>query len=298
MDAASSRELIAAKLREALAKGLPKRVHHCRPDPYAPPGAFILPVSRLDLILSGSKRVELKLSSGARQIELKPGDSYMAPPGAWEKYAWDSVGEMLCVVPQKRFLRVSYYAQTDASIKPQATYFHTARLCPPPLLAVVSLLNQERVCEGNPEAALSLARALLCFALEECLAPAAPAKGRGAELFERMRDWLDDRFQEDVSTEDLGRAFSISADYAMKLFKRHSGAGPHSYLSAVRMELARYLLESSEMDVKRVASQCGFKGSAHFTRRFRELHGAPPLRYRLSCKSRENACAEGDEAPS
>lgn len=284
MDAESSQALVVSKLGEALARGIPTRIFHCRPDPNAPPGAFILPVSRLDMILSGTRRVELNLSSGRKTLLLKAGEAYMAPPGAWEKYAWDTVGEMLCVVPQKRFLRVSFYDQRDRAAKPEAVYHHTMRLCPPALLSVVSLLNQPSICEGNPEAGLALARALLALSLEDCSLPAAPSGGRGAELFERMRDWIDDHFQEDISIDSVAEHFSVCPDYVSKLFRQHSGDGPHAYLTGVRMELARYLLSSTDMDVKRIVSQCGFKGAVHFTRRFREIHGVPPLRYRLSNK--------------
>ena len=284
MDAAESQSVIVSKLREALDGGIPSRLLHCRPDPYAPPGGSVLPVSRLDMILSGRRRVELNLADGPSELLLKAGDAYMAPPGAWERHSWDTVGEMLCIVPQKRFLRVSYYDQRDKAKRPDAIYHHTMRLCPPSLLSVVSLLERPEICEGVPEAGLSLSRALIALALEECSLPSAPSVGRGAVLFERIRDWLDDHFQDDVSIDSVAERFGVGSDYVSKLFRRHSGEGLHVYLTSVRMELARYLLASTEMDLKRIAAQCGFKGQVHFTRRFRELNGIPPLRYRLSGK--------------
>ena len=35
------------------------------------------------------------------------------------------------------------------------------------------------------------------------------------------------------------------------------------------------------LPVKAVAEQCGFSGEVYFIRRFRELHGRPPGRYRI-----------------
>jgi len=291
MDAANPQGFLAGKLEEALARNIPSKIHYCSTSVKAPPGGSYLPVSRLDMILSGEKNVTLPLAGGQACLRLKPGEAYLAPPGAWELHHWDTASEMLCIVPQKRFLRISHYTQEDGRSKPVNTFLHTARLCPAAIMSAVSLLDLPEVRDGLPEIGLSLSRALLAMSREECSRPIKPSSGSAGLLFERIQAWLDDNFQLDLSIESVAEEFNISPDYVSKLFRRRSGRGMHFYLTSVRMELARYLLESTDLSVSDIVRQCGFNNAAHFTKRFREFNGVPPISYRLARRVDRNSSA-------
>ena len=63
------------------------------------------------------------------------------------------------------------------------------------------------------------------------------------------------------------------------------GCGVQEYIEARRFGMARRLLRTTELPVKTVAEHCGFSGEVYFIRRFRELHGRPPGRYRIEQNS-------------
>jgi AraC family transcriptional regulator, arabinose operon regulatory protein len=62
-------------------------------------------------------------------------------------------------------------------------------------------------------------------------------------------------------------------------FRLATGTSPRRHLELVRMEEARRLLEG-DVPVGRVAELCGFEDPLYFSRRFRALHGVPPIAYR------------------
>ena len=277
-------QTILAKLREAGARELPRRLVFCTPNPEVPAGGYILPVSRLDIVLSGRKRVTLPLTTGIAELVMEPGDSYFAPTGAWERHAWDTKSEMLCIVPRKDYLRVSYYGQRKVSHQPSAIYHHTGRRCSEPVAQVVQLLNRGDVANGDGDAALHLARALVGLCFHDCVLEPPRVGGKGAQRFEQVRYWLENHFQDNIGREQTAAQFEMTPAYLSRIFRQVTGKGFHDYLTRLRLDFARSLLTETELPVYLVSAQSGFCNPVHFVRRFRELEGLPPGQFRLRAR--------------
>lgn len=276
-------QLIQAKLGEAAEMQLPKRLWYCRPWPEVPEGGFILPVPRLDIILSGRKRVTLAIGGGVTELLLEPGDAYFAPPGTWELHHWDSLSEMLCIVGRREYLRISYYRQNDPIVRPEAIYHHTGRRCSEPVRMLFHLLNrndQTAAVTGGETATLHLARALTVMARYECRVETLSEESGAARLFEQIGTWLENHFQQPLSREEVAAKFNVSPAYVSRVFRKMTGDGFHDYLTRVRIDFARFLLLESDLPIYRVSEQCGFLNHVHFVRRFREIEGISPGRYR------------------
>ncbi len=63
-------------------------------------------------------------------------------------------------------------------------------------------------------------------------------------------------------------------------FAKNFGITPVRYLREVRIGVARHLLESSDMGLIQIASQCGFYDQSHLTRHFKSSTGLTPMKYR------------------
>jgi len=72
-----------------------------------------------------------------------------------------------------------------------------------------------------------------------------------------------------------------SEDYFRKLFKKETGKNPIRYLSDLRIDFARKLLEKSTLSVKRIAYMSGFSDPGYFSRQFKLLTGKYPREWRL-----------------
>lgn len=76
------------------------------------------------------------------------------------------------------------------------------------------------------------------------------------------------------------RSLPFNYEYLRKLFKKETGATPHEYLTAMRMQTAEKLLSiDTPYNISEIAALCGFAEPLYFSRIFKKMHGVSPLHY-------------------
>jgi transcriptional regulator with AAA-type ATPase domain len=88
------------------------------------------------------------------------------------------------------------------------------------------------------------------------------------------------RFGEPMSLANLSRAAFVSPSHLSHLFAARVGLSPMAFLSRVRIERAKTLLEGPGLSVSQIAAQVGFGDLRHFERAFKRVLGTTPLKYR------------------
>lgn len=83
-----------------------------------------------------------------------------------------------------------------------------------------------------------------------------------------------------LSVARLARNAQLSEVYFRREFKACFGCQPAAYISSVRIEHAKALLETGEYSVSEVAIQSGYDNVSYFSYRFRETTGMTPSQYR------------------
>lgn len=246
-----------------------------------PPAAEFLPVPRLIVILSGAKRALLPLSTGRTELQLETGDMLYCLPHTWEKHDWRGAYEMLCIVPRKDFLRVSFYRHKSLvdGLRPKSLFHHTGLPYHESMRNTIKALNSASEM-SNKAIVKNLAKALLGMVEHECQRTVEDAGGRPEILFNKIRNWTANSFQEEINRSLVGKVFNVSSGYVSQLFNAHSDSTFQDYLTQCRMDHARDLLEKTNLTVSQIADQCGFQNYVHFVRRFRELNGISPGKYR------------------
>jgi AraC-like DNA-binding protein len=91
---------------------------------------------------------------------------------------------------------------------------------------------------------------------------------------------------------ELAKAVNLSVWRLSHIFVSEVGKSPMQYLKQLRMERAKYLLETSFLSVKEIGHQVGLNDESHFVRGFKKVHGDAPTRYRL--RSRGEVINSGD----
>ena len=84
----------------------------------------------------------------------------------------------------------------------------------------------------------------------------------------------------DLSVEQLARRVSMSPRHFARVFLRELGVSPAKYVSAVRVETARRLLEETHHPVSQVCERAGLGTSESMRRSFVKILGVPPGEYR------------------
>jgi AraC-like DNA-binding protein len=86
------------------------------------------------------------------------------------------------------------------------------------------------------------------------------------------------QFTENLSIFDIATAVNVSPYHLMRQFRRHVGVPMHTLQTQLRVDLGKKLLRQG-LPACEAALAAGFADQSHFSRRFKELVGAPPVFY-------------------
>lgn len=88
-----------------------------------------------------------------------------------------------------------------------------------------------------------------------------------------------------LSLDMLAEKFCISSAHLGRLFKKQVGKSVADYINEVRLENAKYLLESTNMPINEIVQHTGFSSSNYFYIYFKKTHGVTPSEYRQKLNS-------------
>lgn len=102
----------------------------------------------------------------------------------------------------------------------------------------------------------------------------------GRDLAHETRRYIRASFAEKLSIDELCSRFFCSRATLMNTFKRKYKQSINEYITQVRIEQARELLDKTDLSVSRIAEQCGFSDQNYFSKVFAKLQGKSPTVYR------------------
>ncbi len=88
----------------------------------------------------------------------------------------------------------------------------------------------------------------------------------------------------DLALEEIAAAAYLSPFHFARLFKKLTGATPHSYLAALRARRAQTLLAESDLSITEIAARVGYGSSSHFSKAFRQATGLSPRAFRAAAR--------------
>ena len=103
---------------------------------------------------------------------------------------------------------------------------------------------------------------------------------QNASVFDEIRSYMNESYQEDISIESLARIAHLSPYYFIRRFKKETGFTPHEYLLQTRIGAAKYMLMNTALPVKEVCFACGFSCESIFCTAFKKVVGVSPSQYR------------------
>lgn len=104
----------------------------------------------------------------------------------------------------------------------------------------------------------------------------------GSGMIRDMILYLEDRYSEDVSLNDLSEHFHMTSEYLCTLFRRATGETVMQVLRQIRIHHAKlFLLDMPDMSIQEVAASCGFHSASYFGKVFHKTTGYTPQAYRL-----------------
>ena len=133
------------------------------------------------------------------------------------------------------------------------------------------------------EVALECAKALLIEmprTWQTAFAHASVHKSHGDDKIRRVQDWMHDNYVTSVSLDMLAARVSMSPRTFIRRFKEATGHTPLSYLHAVRISVAKRLLENGHPSVQEISRAVGYDDVIFFRGLFKRHTGVCPAEYR------------------
>ncbi|MFD1938322.1 MULTISPECIES: helix-turn-helix domain-containing protein [Nonomuraea] len=227
------------------------------------------------LITEGAGWMQTSGSDGWSRTAIRPGQLGMAVPGQPTHVRYATTAPMETVqlhLPYEVVDRVTAQLGVRARM---------ARPSDDPVL--VSMLRtlasaaERRVDPLYAEAAAEfLAVHLVAGAGDAVTGPAAREDARVRKAVAVMRE----RLAEPLSLAAIAGEVHLSTYHFLRVFKAATGETPRRYLTRLRVEEAKRLLDRG-MSVSEVAVRCGFSGPAHLSTAFLRQTGLRPSAYRL-----------------
>jgi two-component system response regulator YesN len=100
------------------------------------------------------------------------------------------------------------------------------------------------------------------------------------DKMEVILEYIEHRFTEDFSLDDLSELVFLSPTYVSHLFHQKTGSSIREFLNQRRIEYACNLLSDSNFSIKEIAEKCGYSNLTHFYRIFKKIMNITPLEFR------------------
>ncbi|HJD20716.1 MAG TPA: AraC family transcriptional regulator [Candidatus Gemmiger faecigallinarum] len=114
----------------------------------------------------------------------------------------------------------------------------------------------------------------------------SPGGSRQMDTLLAIAHYIQEHYAEPLSLQVLGRQFHMSPKYFSAYFQKHFFRSFTDYLTAVRLEQAKKLLQETDADIELVAQRAGFSASSYFIRTFRQSLGMTPGQYRRALEQK------------
>ncbi len=94
-------------------------------------------------------------------------------------------------------------------------------------------------------------------------------------------EWIDKNLgRSDINVDDIAATVFLSPTHFRRVFHDVFGISPISFVRRKRVERAGILLRTTDLSLKEIAPQCGFRDTTYFSKTFRTLMRKTPNTYR------------------
>ena len=99
--------------------------------------------------------------------------------------------------------------------------------------------------------------------------------------------YINDNFNAPIKMTELAKMENMSMTSFNSNFKRQIGVPPTKYIINLRMNMAKELLESSDLSIKEISFMCGYSDYHFFSKVFKDSTGASPKIYKRKYHNNE-----------
>ncbi len=102
------------------------------------------------------------------------------------------------------------------------------------------------------------------------------------KLFENVKNFIKENIETELELEKVASNFSLSVYYFSRTFKDATGTSYSDYINKCRIDIAKELLSSGEMNVKEVCYKVGYNDPNYFSKVFKKYEGVSPVNFKIT----------------
>lgn len=99
-------------------------------------------------------------------------------------------------------------------------------------------------------------------------------------IIQRIKNLVEKEYMHDVSLNYVAEKVNLAPAYVSYVFKKETGQTLIKYITEIKMEKAKLLLEEGCLKVGQIAKACGYENQSYFNRAFKNYYGLTPKQFR------------------
>lgn len=90
-------------------------------------------------------------------------------------------------------------------------------------------------------------------------------------IVQSIKEFIEEKYQENISLSDLADTFYLSKEHLSRLFKKETGQNLFSYIMELKLKEARRLLIETDRTLDDIAFSLGFSNGNYFSKVFKKI---------------------------
>ena len=113
------------------------------------------------------------------------------------------------------------------------------------------------------------------------LFPSAPLQHSANDsIISQAVHYIDQHLFEQISVKQIAEQIRLSTSHFSRLFRSATGFSPHEYIMLHRIDEAKALLQSTSLNIKKIAFRVGYRSEVNFIIAFTDKTGLSPTQFR------------------
>lgn len=105
-------------------------------------------------------------------------------------------------------------------------------------------------------------------------------KSEDTKIVEKTKQYCEVNFSKDITLESISNHVNMTKNYFCTFFRKKTGENFWDYLTNLRINKAKELLETTDIKIGIIAEKVGYKNLSHFSRIFKNALGVSPAEYK------------------
>lgn len=102
---------------------------------------------------------------------------------------------------------------------------------------------------------------------------------------QKIKQYIENHYTEvDLSVSKIAHFFDFNTSYIGTLFKKVNSQSILQYITIIRLDASKYLLDSQKYKISEVAEMVGYSDVFYYSKRFKKMYGYSPKEHTVSVK--------------